>query len=118
MQGSNRIALTLAVSINSGIADAKPLPIGPLLSSKAKKMLSASLLMNHQATNLVLQVRNGDTIRIDAEQHVVEAVDVTPEEFGARLAQWSPPLLKYTQGTLYKYIKSVSSASLGCVTDL
>ena len=26
--------------------------------------------------------------------------------------------LKATKGTLYKYIKHVSSASLGCVTDL
>lgn len=64
------------------------------------------------------QVRDGDVICIDAERHVVEAVDVTPEEFGARLAQWKAPPLKFTQGTLYKYIKSVSSASLGCVTDL
>lgn len=64
------------------------------------------------------QVHDGDTICIDAERHVVEAVDVTPEEFGARLAQWTAPPLKHTKGTLYKYIKSVSSASLGCVTDM
>ena len=65
-----------------------------------------------------VQVQDGDTICIDAERHVVDAVDVTPEEFGRRLAEWTAPPLKFTQGTLYKYIRDVSSASLGCVTDL
>ena len=66
----------------------------------------------------LLQVEDGDTILIDAEQHIVEAVNVSPEELGRRLAAWTAPPLKFTQGTLYKYIKNVSSASLGCVTDL
>ena len=32
-------------------------------------------------------------------------------------ADWTPPPLKATSGTLYKFIKNVSSASTGCVTD-
>jgi len=50
-------------------------------------------------------------------KRVIDAVDVTPEEFEARRAAWVAPPLKATKGTLYKYIKSVSSASNGCVTD-
>jgi len=35
----------------------------------------------------------------------------------ARRARWRPPPLKATRGYLYKYIRSVRSASEGCVTD-
>ena len=31
---------------------------------------------------------------------------------------WRMPPLKATSGVLHKYIKLVSSASLGCVTDM
>ncbi|KAK9802031.1 hypothetical protein WJX73_003625 [Symbiochloris irregularis] len=47
-------------------------------------------------------LRDGDTILIDAEKHIVEAVDVSPEEMGKRLAAWTAPPPKFTQGTLYK----------------
>lgn len=65
-----------------------------------------------------MQVRNGDRIRIDAETRRMDLVDVSEEELGQRLASFKPPPYKATSGTLYKYIKNVSSASLGCVTDL
>ena len=67
---------------------------------------------------MALQVRDGDRIRIDAEKHSMDAVSVDDAEWQRRKESWSPQPLKYTAGVLYKYIKSVSSASLGCVTDL
>ena len=42
---------------------------------------------------------------------------ISPEELQKRRATWKAPPLKYTRGVLYKYIKSVKSASEGCVTD-
>ena len=61
-------------------------------------------------------VRNGDIITIDAETNSLD-VDVSPEELAERLKLWVAPPLKATSGTLYKFIKSVKSASEGCVTD-
>jgi len=61
-------------------------------------------------------VQNGDRITIDAEQHRLD-VDVTDAEMARRQATWVAPAYKATRGTLYKYIKSVKSASEGCVTD-
>ena len=55
-------------------------------------------------------------ITIDAENREL-SVAVTEEEFNSRRAAWTPPPYEYTRGTLYKYIKNVKSASLGCVTD-
>ena len=34
-----------------------------------------------------------------------------------RIKNWSKPDLKIKKGILYKYVKSVSNASNGCVTD-
>ena len=66
----------------------------------------------------LVQLQDGDVIRIDAETRKLDLVGVSEEELGKRLAAFKPPPYKATAGTLYKYIKSVSSASLGCVTDL
>ena len=41
----------------------------------------------------------------------------TDEELARRRAAWTAPPFKAQAGCLYKYIKSVSSASEGCVTD-
>ena len=61
-------------------------------------------------------VRDGDVITIDAEKRVMD-MDVSDEELARRKAEWSPPPLRATRGTLHKYIKNVSSASTGAVTD-
>ena len=64
-----------------------------------------------------LQVKDGDRVRIDAENRKMDVLDVDESEWQKRRDQWQPLPLKATQGTLYKYIKSVTSASTGCVTD-
>jgi len=61
-------------------------------------------------------VRDGDRITIDAERNAIE-VDVGEEEMAARRATWTMPPYKAERGTLRKYIKNVSPASQGCVTD-
>lgn len=61
-------------------------------------------------------VQNGDKVTIDAISCEI-SVDLSDEELAKRKAAWTMPEYKATRGTLYKYIKSVSSASLGCVTD-
>jgi dihydroxy-acid dehydratase len=61
-------------------------------------------------------VQDGDTITIDAVKNTID-VAVSPSEMSARRARWTAPPLKTTNGTLYKYVKLVKSASEGCVTD-
>lgn len=61
-------------------------------------------------------VQNGDVITIDAETNSLD-VAVPAAELERRKAAWQAPPLKATRGTLYKFIKSVKSASEGCVTD-
>ena len=66
--------------------------------------------------NLAL-IEEGDIIRIDAERNVIE-VEVDDATLAARRANWEAPAPRATSGVLKKYARFVSSASLGCVTDL
>ncbi|KAJ3490694.1 hypothetical protein NLI96_g1256 [Meripilus lineatus] len=61
-------------------------------------------------------VRDGDVISVDAIKNTIE-LHVPPEELEERRKAWKPHPVKFTQGTLYKYIKTVEDASHGCITD-
>ena len=61
-------------------------------------------------------VHDGDVITIDAEKNALD-VHLSEDELAQRRAQWQAPAPKFTKGVLYKYMKTVSSASEGCVTD-
>lgn len=61
-------------------------------------------------------IKDNDIIAIDAENNTINA-EVSDEEFANRRKNWQAPPYRSTRGTLYKFIKNVKSASLGCVTD-
>ncbi len=61
-------------------------------------------------------IQNGDIISIDAVNNRID-VKLTNEELEARRKAWKQPALKHQSGVLYKYAKTVSTASEGCVTD-
>eukprot|EP00614_Pseudopedinella_elastica_P026812 CAMPEP_0172616102 /NCGR_PEP_ID=MMETSP1068-20121228/62706_1 /TAXON_ID=35684 /ORGANISM="Pseudopedinella elastica, Strain CCMP716" /LENGTH=600 /DNA_ID=CAMNT_0013421435 /DNA_START=129 /DNA_END=1931 /DNA_ORIENTATION=- len=63
-------------------------------------------------------VKDGDPIRIDARPGT-RTIDllISDEEWEARRKAWTPPKLRTSSGTLYKYVKAVATASEGCVTD-
>jgi dihydroxy-acid dehydratase len=61
-------------------------------------------------------VENGDLITIDAETNAI-CLEVSEEILQKRRKKWSAPKLKFDRGVLYKYARTVSSASKGCVTD-
>ena len=63
--------------------------------------------------NLAL-VQDGDTVTLDAKN----GLDVhVRRRTGPPSARWQAPAPKFTKGVLYKYMKSVSSASEGYVPD-
>ena len=61
-------------------------------------------------------LKDGDMITIDAVNNKIE-VDLTDEELAERRKLWQAPPFKVKSGILYKYLKSVATASEGCVTD-
>ncbi len=61
-------------------------------------------------------VREGDSITIDAYALKIQ-LDVSDAELAARRKAWQRPEPRYTRGLLAKYMKLVSSAAKGAVTD-
>jgi dihydroxy-acid dehydratase len=58
---------------------------------------------------------DGDVVVVDVEARELRA-ELSADGLSARLADWSPPSPRYTQGVLAKYAALVSSASEGAVT--
>ena len=69
-----------------------------------------------QEGGAIALVRDGDVITVDAEHDRIEW-EIDPREFAARRAAWNAPPLPAAHGVLRRYVRTVSSASLGCVTD-
>ena len=61
-------------------------------------------------------IENGDQIVISGSDNSIDVL-VNNDELKQRRSEWVEPAFKASRGTLYKYIKTVSSASTGCVTD-
>jgi len=69
-----------------------------------------------QEGGLIGLLKDGDEITIDAEKNTISAA-LSETEIDTRRKTWKAPELKAKRGVLYKYAKTVSSASEGCVTD-
>ncbi|MBK6600330.1 MAG: dihydroxy-acid dehydratase [Betaproteobacteria bacterium] len=61
-------------------------------------------------------VREGDSITIDAHRLLIQ-LNVDDAELARRRAAWQPPKPRYTRGLLAKYMRLVSTASKGAITD-
>ena len=62
-------------------------------------------------------VRDGDKITIYASKQRID-LGVSQAEIKKRLKKWKQPKPRYTRGVLAKYMRTVTSASTGAVTDL
>jgi dihydroxy-acid dehydratase len=60
-------------------------------------------------------VRDGDMIRFDVRQRVLE-VEISAETMRERMAAWKPPKPRYATGVFAKYGALVASASQGAIT--
>jgi dihydroxy-acid dehydratase len=69
-----------------------------------------------QEGGLLAFLKDGDQITINAETNKIE-VALSAEEIRKRKENWKAPALKFNKGVLYKYARTVSSASQGCITD-
>jgi dihydroxy-acid dehydratase len=61
-------------------------------------------------------VKEGDSITIDAKRHLIQ-LNLPAKELAARRRKWKAPKPRYTKGLMAKYMKLVSTASKGAITD-
>jgi dihydroxy-acid dehydratase len=61
-------------------------------------------------------VKEGDSITIDAKKRIIQ-LNVPAKELAARRRKWKAPKPRYTKGLMAKYMRLVSTASKGAITD-
>ena len=93
---------------------ARPIPESDMMYRKT--VWRTIDLREKQNKPLFADGRQITKIIIDAVKNSMDVL-LSEEELEARRKTWIAPPLKATSGVLYKYAKTVSSASEGCVTD-
>ena len=61
-------------------------------------------------------IQEGDRVIVDAEGNRID-VELDDDELARRRREWNAPPYKAVSGALHKYIRTVASASEGCITD-
>ena len=68
------------------------------------------------AMGTIALVKEGDSITIDAKKRLIQ-LNVPAKELAARRRKWKAPKPRYTSGLMAKYMRLVSTASKGAITD-
>jgi dihydroxy-acid dehydratase len=109
------LTITAAI-VGSGLGAAVALVTDGRFSGGSHGFVVGHVTPEAQEGGPIAFVRDGDTISIDAETNQIEW-KVSPAEREQRAELWDVPPLPAKSGVLLKYIRTVSSASSGCVTD-
>ena len=110
------LAPTSAI-IGAGLGDSVGLITDGRFSGGTYGMVVGHVAPEAAVGGAIALVQEGDSITIDAQQRLLQ-LNIPEAELAQRRSQWTPPTPRYTQGTLAKYAKLVSSSSRGAVTDL
>jgi len=103
--------------IGKGLGDSVGLITDGRFSGATYGLVIGHVCPEAQVGGPLALVHEGDSITIDVDHRLLH-LDVSDEEIEKRRASWQAPAPRYTSGVLYKYMKAVSSASTGAVTDL
>lgn len=110
------LSITAAI-MGAGLGDEVALITDGRFSGGTHGFVIGHVTPEAQVGGLIGLVENGDVITIDADNRAID-VDISDDVIAKRRQNWKAPKPAFTTGVLRKYAKTVSTASLGCVTDL
>ncbi|MGJ8663037.1 MAG: dihydroxy-acid dehydratase [Marinicella sp.] len=102
--------------IGAGLGDSVALITDGRFSGGTHGFVVGHVTPEAQVGGVISLVQDGDLITIDAKQNQLN-LHVSDAELQLRKQQWKAPGLAVSRGVLAKYARTVSSASLGCLTD-
>jgi dihydroxy-acid dehydratase len=114
--GMREMLAPTAAIVGKGLGDKVGMVTDGRFSGGTYGMVVGHVAPEAQEGGPIALVHEGDRITIDAENNLLR-VEVPDEEMARRRAAWVVPPPRYTRGVLAKYARSVSSSSLGAVTD-
>jgi dihydroxy-acid dehydratase len=109
------LAPTSAI-IGAGLGDSVGLITDGRFSGGTYGMVVGHVAPEAAVGGTIALVEEGDSVTIDAERRLLQ-LNVSDKVIDRRRAKWKPKPPKYTKGVLAKYASTVSSSSLGAVTD-
>ncbi len=114
--GMSEMLKVTAVVMGEGLGKDVALITDGRFSGGTHGFVVGHIVPEAQEGGVIAVIEEGDTLTIDIRGREIR-LHLAEELIQERLKNWSPPPYKATRGTLKKFIKNVSSASEGCVTD-
>jgi len=114
--GMQEMLAPTSALIGQGLGDSVGLITDGRFSGGTWGMVVGHVAPEAYVGGMIALVEEGDSITIDAHRRLIQ-LNVDDAKIAARRAKWSPPPPRYTRGVLAKYMKLVSTASRGALTD-
>ena len=114
--GMQEMLAPTSALIGQGLGESVGLITGGRFSGGTWGMVVGHVAPEAFVGGTIALIREGDSITIDANKLLIQ-LNVADDELAKRRAQWKPPAPRYTQGVMAKYLRNVSTASKGAITD-
>jgi dihydroxy-acid dehydratase len=114
--GMPEMLTVTSVIMGAGLGDKLALVTDGRFSGGTHGFVVGHVTPEAQVGGAIALLQDGDLLVIDAVSRTLR-VDLSDAELDSRRKTWNPPPLKASRGVLAKYIRTVQSASEGCVTD-
>jgi dihydroxy-acid dehydratase len=114
--GMQEMLAPTSALIGQGLGDSVGLLTDGRFSGGTWGMVVGHVAPEAYEGGLIALVNEGDEITIDAKKRLIQ-LNVSDREIAKRRKAWTPPKPRYTTGVLAKYMRLVSSATRGAITD-
>lgn len=114
--GMQEMLAPTSALIGQGLGDSVGLLTDGRFSGGTWGMVVGHVAPEAYVGGTIALVKEGDSVTIDAKKHLVR-LNVPAKELARRRKRWKAPKPRYTRGLLAKYMKLVSTASKGAITD-
>jgi len=114
--GMQEMLAPTSALIGQGLGDSVGLLTDGRFSGGTWGMVVGHVAPEAYVGGTIALVQEGDSITIDAKKQLIQ-LNVPAKELAARRKKWKAPKPRYTMGLLAKYMKLVSTASKGAITD-
>ena len=109
------LAVTSAL-VGAGLGESVALLTDGRFSGATRGLMAGHVAPEAARGGPIAAVREGDIVEFDLEQRTL-AVDLSDEEIGQRMAEWTKPAARFASGVMGKYARLVSSAAIGAITN-
>ena len=110
------LAVTAAIAGIPELSETVALLTDGRFSGATRGLMAGHVAPEAAMCGPIAAVREGDTIHFDINARTL-TLDVPPEEIERRIKGWIAPPPRFARGVFRKYADTVSSASLGAVTN-